>query len=129
MATGSIKRFAQRSSGGKVTGSRVIKDENGNFVTITEEIFEAGRSTPDSKRSYVVDISDQLSSGKYVYNFVDNNGAAISSSNAYNVFLNGINVTAETTISGDGLSFEFAGYLPANSFSFNQILLISFVES
>jgi len=129
MAIGSIKRFAQIDSSGKITNSRVIKDENGNFITITEEIFDASSSTFDSKRSYVVDISDQLSSGKYIYNFVDNDGVAISSSNAYNVFLNGINVTAETTISEDGFSFEFAEYLPANSFSFNQILLISFVES
>ncbi len=128
MAIGSIKRFPQKNPDGTVTTERMIRDENGNFVTITEQVQEVGGPSAESKPAHIVDISDQLQVGKYNYLFKNLSGDQKASSNIYRVFYNGVNMTSETTLSSDGLSFSFSSSLPEEFFSINEVLIIDFVE-
>ena len=129
MAIGSIKRFPQKNPDGTITTERMIRDENGNFITITEEVQEVGGpSSAVGKPAHIVEISDQLQIGKYNYLFKDLSGNQKASSNIYRVFYNGVNMTSETTLSSDGLSFSFSSSLPEEFFSTNEVLIIDFVE-
>ena len=128
MAIGNVTRIPRISSSGKITVSRTVINENGDMVSITEEIFPTERRTVDGRVSHIVNISDQLSSGKYTYNIVNNSGQPVSASSIFRVFLSGVNLSSEVTLSEDGKSFTFSEDCNESLFSSGEVLIIDFEE-
>lgn len=128
MAIGNVVRIPRIDTSGKITVSRTIINENGDMVSITEEIFPTERRTVEGKISHIVNISDQLEEGRYTYQVVNNAGNPISSSSIFRVFLSGTNITSEVSLSDDGKSFTFSEDCDPKLFSSNEILIIDFEE-
>lgn len=128
MAIGNVTRIPRINSSGKITVSRTVINENGDMVSITEEIFPTERSTVDGKVSHIVNISDQLAPGTYTYNIVNNSGQSISASSIFRVFLSGVNLSSEVTLSEDGKSFTFSDNCEPDLFGSNEVLIIDFEE-
>ena len=128
MAIGNIFRFPKKNSDGSIEINRVIIDEDGNRVTITESVIDSNASSSEAKPNHIVDISDQLSHGKYTYIFVNSSGEATAASGVFRIYYNGVNFTTDVTVSSDGYSFTFPDSCPDALFDDNNTLLIDFVE-
>ena len=61
----------------------------------------------DNTNKHIVDISDQLESDKYTYNFIGKSGAPVKCGDIYRIFFNGINVSEDVDLSADNMSFTF----------------------
>lgn len=151
MATGSIHRFPRRKQDGSIEAERSIKDENGNIQKVSEVIFTADSPTipvdftdeinrliqngdinipvASSLNMHIVDITDQLEDDKYTYNFVNKNNQSIATGDIYRIFLNGVNVSEDLTISEDRKSFTFIDLYDGKTFGFPETrLVIDFIE-
>jgi hypothetical protein len=151
MASGNIYRIPKRNADNTVSGSRLIKSSDGTFEEVSEVIFTSDSpSIPDSftdeinnlidsgkieipnsevRNSHIVDISDQLESGKYTYNFINSDGDLVKCSDIFRVFFNGLNVSQDIDLSADRLSFTFIDAYQAAEFGIEDSrLVIDFVE-
>jgi hypothetical protein len=148
MASGPATKFPTTSSDGTISVERTVKDEDGNLVKINQIIFDEDSPTvssefaqeivdlinsgevsaPVASNQYLVNISDQVEFGKYIYQVVDKTGAAKVSSDIFRVFFNGLNVTIDVTLSEDGKSFEFSEDYDPSDFNDSDFLVIDYVE-
>ena len=151
MAQGRIHRFARRKDDGSIQGSKAVIEEDGSISTVDEIIFtsESPVITPnftdeinnliqsgqinipqaESSTHHIVDISDQLESGKYIYLFKNKAGDQIKASDIYRIFLDGVNVSEDTELSEDRYSFVFSELYPEDHFGLsNTRLVVDFME-
>lgn len=151
MATSSISRIPKRKDDGSIETERLIRDSDGSLRKVSEIIFTSESPTlsvnftdeinqliasgqiviPNSAQAgaHIVDISDQLASGKKSYNFVNSTGDGVECGDIYRVFFNGLNVSEDVEISGDRLAFTFIDEYDNDDFSHpNTRLVIDFLE-
>ena len=151
MATGTVYRFPRRKDDNSIEGERLIKDKDGSLKKVSELVFTAESPTlpvnfteeinnlisngdieiPQQAvaNSHIVDISDQLEAEKYTYNFVDNNGESVKTSDIFRIFFNGMNVSEDVDISADRFSFTFIDAYDESIFGTPETrLVVDFIE-
>lgn len=151
MATGPIHRFAKRKEDGSIEQKRIVIELDGSRVTVDETVFasdgpvinesfteeinrliESGQiiiPSTGASTHHVVDITEQLESGRYTYNIISNEDTPLMTSDIFRVFLDGVNVSQDVTISEDRFSFSFIDLYPETFFGTNNTrLVIDFIE-
>ena len=148
MASGPATKFPTTSDDGTISVERTIKDEDGNLIKINQTIFNADSPTvpvefaqeivdlinagevsaPTASDHYIVDISDQIEVGKYIYQVVDQSGASKISSDTFRVFFNGLNVTTDVSLLEGGGSFEFSDCYDSSDFHESDFIIIDYIE-
>ena len=94
---------------------------------ITELINDGTISFPTAANAHLVEISDQLEEGKFTYDVVDADGDPRTPGDIFRVFLNGICVSKDCSVSGSTFTFN-SGY-SAEDFGYpDQILIIDYIE-
>ena len=128
MATGNVFRFPKRNEDGTISVPRTIQDADGNLVNITESVIDADAAPVDEKLNHIVDISYQLSRGKYTYNFEDKLKNPVAASSLCRIYYNGVYFSGEVSVSDDGYTFSFPDDCPEALFDPINTLMIDFKE-
>ena len=151
MASGPAFKITKRKTDGTLEKEILVKNLDGSISRVTQTVFEAGGPAVPAtfseeitrlidigeielpaagiSNSYIVEITDQLTAGKYTYNIVDSSGASKKASSVFRVFLDGMNVTPDVTLAANGLTFTFMAEYPTESFGYPESkLVIDFIE-
>jgi hypothetical protein len=147
VAGGIAVKFPKVQPDGSIERETFFKNAEGKLERMTETIFSAETpvfsetfsdkitelindgtiSFPTAANAHLVEISDQLEEGKFTYDVVDADGDPRTPGDIFRVFLNGICVSKDCSVSGSTFTFN-SGY-SAEDFGYpDQILIIDYIE-